>query len=181
MTKEELDLVWIARCLDGDFEAFGNLVEKYQKPVFNVILRMVGSYEDASEIAQQVFLKAFENLPHFGRDRRFFSWIYRIAINESINHLDSRRQFDPIDPKTASTSPGPEEQLAAAERSAALQEAIAALKPEYRSAVILRHLLHCSYRDAAEILDVPEKTLKSRLFTARQLLRDALTARGITR
>lgn len=181
MTKEEPDLLWIARCLEGDLDAFGNLVERYQKPVFNVILRMVGNYEDASEIAQQVFLKAFENLPRFGRDRRFFSWIYRIAINESINHLHGRRPLEPIDPEIASPVPGPEDQAVAAERTEALQRAIAGLKPEYRAAVILRHLLHCSYHEAAEILDVPEKTLKSRLFTARTLLRDALAARGITR
>ena len=92
MTKEDLDLAWVNRCLDGDVEAFGNLVEKYQRPVFNVILRMVDSYEDASEISQQTFLKAFENLGRFRRERKFFSWIYRIAINESINHLNKRRQ-----------------------------------------------------------------------------------------
>lgn len=181
MTKEELDLVWVARCLDGDSEAFGHLVEKYQKPVFNVILRMVGSYEDASEIAQQVFLKAFENLPRFGRDRRFFSWIYRIAMNQSINHLETRRHYDELPPDAPATGPDPESELASAETSRALHQAIASLKPEYRSVVTLRHLLHCSYRDVAEILQVPEKTVKSRLFTARHLLRDALTARGITR
>lgn len=181
MTKEELDLVWITRCLEGDVEAFGNLVEKYQKPVFNVILRMVGSYEDASEIAQQVFLKAFESLGTFGRDRRFFSWIYRIAINQSLNHLERRRPLEPLAPEIPSPAPGPDEQLEEAEAYRALHEAIAALKPEYRAPLILRHLLRCSYRDAAEILEVPEKTLKSRLFTARHLLRDALIARGITR
>lgn len=181
MTKEDLDLAWIARCLDGDVEAFGNLVEKYQKPVFNVILRMVGSYEDASEIAQQAFMKAFENLQSFGRDRRFFSWIYRIAINQSINHLQSRRAFEPLAPEMPASAPGPEEELEAAEANRLLHEAIAGLKPEYRAPLILRHLLHCSYHDAAEILEIPEKTLKSRLFTARHLLRDALIARGITR
>ncbi len=181
MTKEDLDLVWITRCLDGDVEAFGNLVEKYQKPVFNVILRMVGSYEDASEIAQQVFMKAFENLRSFGRDRRFFSWIYRIAINQSINHLQSRRAFEPLAPEMASSAPGPEEEAVAAEASRALREAIDGLVPEYRTPLILRHLLRLSYHEAAEILEVPEKTFKSRLFTARHLLRDALIARGITR
>ncbi|HEU5162268.1 MAG TPA: sigma-70 family RNA polymerase sigma factor [Thermoanaerobaculia bacterium] len=181
MTKEELDLAWVNRCLDGDVDAFGNLVEKYQRPVFNVILRMVGSYEDASEISQQVFLKAFENLGRFGRERRFFSWIYRIAINESINHIQTRRQFDSLNPDIPSSGPGPSDELEAAETSRALFTAIATLKPEHRAVVILRHFLNLSYRDAAGILEIPEKTVKSRLFTARQLLRDALTARGFSR
>ena len=181
MTKEDLDLAWVNRCLDGDVEAFGNLVEKYQRPVFNVILRMVGSYEDASEISQQAFLKAFESLGRFRRERKFFSWIYRIAINESINHLHKRRQFDPISPEMPSAAPTPAESFESAETSRALFDAIAALKPEHRAVVLLRHFLNCSYRDAAGILEIPEKTVKSRLFTARQLLRDALTARGIAR
>jgi RNA polymerase sigma-70 factor, ECF subfamily len=181
MTNEDLDLPLVTRCLEGDLEAFGSLVEKYQKPVFNVILHMVGNYEDASEISQQAFLKAFESLGRFERGRRFFSWIYRIAINEAINHLQGRRRFEALSAELPSTAPGADEQLEAAETSRLLHEAIAALKPEYRAVVLLRHFVPCSYRDLAQILKIPEKTVKSRLFTARHLLRDALTARGIAR
>lgn len=173
MSEEDPDALSVERCLHGDLEAFGTLVERYQRQIFNAILHMVGNYEDAREISQQVFLKAFEHLGSFERGRRFFSWIYRIAMNESINHLHARRSFEPLELEE-NRLPSNHRSFAALETQREVREAVLALKTEYRSVVILRHFLGCSYRDAAEALDLPEKTVKSRLFAARQMLKNAL-------
>src|SRR5436190_23821083 len=101
MSKEDPDLDCVTRCAAGDVEAFGILIERYQKPIFRAVMHMVGNYEDARELTQQVFLNAFEHLSSFDRGRKFFSWIYRIAMNESINHIRSRKSATSIDDTNA--------------------------------------------------------------------------------
>lgn len=135
---------------------------------------MVGNYEDARELTQQSFLKAFEHLSSFDPSRRFFSWIYRIAMNESINHLKARRPFEPLDDvvESSAISSSSMEQI---ERKRAVREAIATLTPDHRAVIVLRHYLDCSYEEAAETLGIPMKTVKSRLFEARRALRDVLS------
>jgi len=171
----------LQRFHDGDPEVFEALVKKYHRPLFALIHRMVGSYEDARDLTQQVFLKAFEHRRSFEPDRKFFSWIYRMAINESINHMKSRRPAEPLSPQLGSREPGPERQTEQGEMARNVRRALSSLTPEQRVVVILRHFLQCSYRDAAEILQLPEKTVKSRLFSARQLLRETLAAKGYSR
>jgi RNA polymerase sigma-70 factor (ECF subfamily) len=171
MSEEEPDGTYVDRCIRGDLEAFGTLIERYQRQIFRAVMHMVGNYEDAREVTQQVFLKAFEHLATFDRDRKFFSWLYRIAMNESINHVKARRNYEPLGEGEAAPRSEPIEIL---ERNRAVRQAVMGLKPEYRAVVVLRHFLDCSYRDAAEVLHLPEKTVKSRLFAARQLLRDSL-------
>jgi RNA polymerase sigma-70 factor (ECF subfamily) len=173
MAEIETDEACVERCLHGDPEAFGTLIEKYQRPIFAAILHMVDNYEDARELTQQVFLKSYQHLAGYERGRKFFSWLYRIAVNEAINHVRARRQFEPLDderPDFPSTAP-----IASLESRRSVREAIGTLKPEHRAVIVLRHFMDCSYEDAAEILGIPVKTVKSRLFTARQLLRDRLT------
>ena len=178
MDEEELDRIAVERCLQGDFEAFGALIERYQRPVFNTVLHMVGNPEDAREVCQQAFMKAFEHLSSYDRDRKFFSWIYRVAVNESINFLKSRKSHESLDEKLEHPCANPAQQFEELEQFVHLHEAIMNLEPNYRAVVILRHFVHLSYREVADILNLPEKTVKSRLFTARQLLREALEARG---
>src|SRR5207247_2248131 len=95
MEEEELDRMAVERCLRGDLDAFGSLIERYQRPVFNTVLHMVGDAEDAREVCQQAFMKAFEHLATYDRERKFFSWMYRVAVNESINHLQRRSAHEP--------------------------------------------------------------------------------------
>ena len=178
MSEEQSDRMVVERCLGGDVDAFGVLVDRYERPVFNTVLHMVGDAEDAREVCQQVFIKAFEHLSSFDRNRKFFSWIYRVAVNESINHLKSRRPHEPLDEKLAHPLANPAEQFEELEAWTHLHEEIMKLEPNYRAVIILRHFLHLSYAEVAEILNVPEKTVKSRLFSARQMLRDALLAKG---
>lgn len=178
MDEEQLDQDAVQRCRDGDLDAFGSLVDRYERPVFNTILHMVGDAEDAREICQQVFTKAFEHLSSYDCARRFFSWIYRIAVNESINHLHSRHRHQPLDDNLAQRLPNPAEAFEDLERSAHLHQAILRLSENYRAVIILHHFLHLSYSEIAEVQHLPEKTVKSRLFSARQLLRQAMEARG---
>jgi RNA polymerase sigma-70 factor (ECF subfamily) len=178
MNEEELDRIAIERCRQGDLEAFGTLIDRYERPVYNAILHMVGNAEDAREICQQVFMKAFEHLDTYDANRRFFSWIYRAAINESINHLKSRRPSEPLDDRLVYPQPDPAQTYEEAERRERLQKTIQSLDENYRTVLILRHFVHLSYREMADVLKVPEKMVKSRLFTARQLLRQALEGKG---
>ena len=171
----------IRRCLEGDADAFEGLVVKYQKPVFNAIYHMVQNREDASEILQAVFLKAYLNLKSFDTSRKFFSWIYRIAMNDSINFVSSRHQSEPIDPMFQSDDATPEEDVETRELARLLDQEIAKLPAEQRAVVILRHISNLSYEEIAEALQIPEKTVKSRLFDARQRLRVAFLALGYRR
>ena len=181
MTEADPDATLVGRCLHGDLEAFGVLMERYQRQVFSAVLHMVGNYEDASELSQQIFMKAFENLRTYDVNRKFFSWIYRVAMNESINHLKTRRQWEPIQDSLATPHAGPADHFESGERSLEIQRAVRALDPIHRAVIVSRHFLDLSYSEAAEVLGIPEKTFKSRLFEARQLLREALEARGYGR
>lgn len=180
MVVEPEDTVLVRRCLGGDRSAFGTLVERYQKPIFNVAWRMLGDREEAADISQTVFVRAFEKLRGYDPRYRFYSWIYRIAIHESIDAVKRRQRNDPIDERRPEPGPGPEEALGADELSRSIQRALMSIGPNHRSVLILRHFLDCSYRDMGEILGVPEKTVKSRLFTARQQLRARLERLGVT-
>ena len=168
----------VERCLRGDTDAFGDLIDRYEQPLYNTVLHMVGNAEDARDLCQQVFVKVFEHLSTYDPQRKFFSWIYRVAVNEAINHIRSRHVTEPLHASLHATQADPAEQFEEAEQWVHLHEEIMKLDANYRAVIILRHFLHLSYADMAEVASVPEKTVKSRLFTARQLLRDAMQARG---
>jgi RNA polymerase sigma-70 factor (ECF subfamily) len=177
---EDGDGMLVQRCLSGDKRAFEALVVRYEKPVFNAALRMLRNPEDARDVAQNVFLKVFEHLADYDSKYRFYSWIYRIAVNESLNTLDRRRHHEPIAGDEVDGGIGPEAEVDGLQTSAGIQRALMTIKPEYRAVIVLRHFLDCSYQDMAEVLRLPEKTVKSRLFSARQLLADALRRDGVT-
>lgn len=165
---------------NGDRVAYETLLMRYERPVYNVAVRMLRHPEDARDVVQVVFIKVFERLHQFDFEHRFYSWLYRIAINECIDHLNSRNRTRALeDEDLLSDGETPHEECDRSQRSAALQEALMQLAPDYRAVIVLRHFVDRSYREMAEILGIPEKTVKSRLFTARQLLRDALEARGM--
>lgn len=180
-TTHNEDADCVRRCLGGDADAFEGLVRRYQKPVFNVVLRMVQNREDASEICQGAFLKAYLNLAAFDVERSFFSWVCRIAMNESINFLSSKRVAEPIAATLPSRSAGPGEELESIELRRHLDDAIAGLSSDHRAVVVLRHFTQLSYAEIASTLEIPEKTVKSRLFEARRALRDRFVALGYGR
>lgn len=174
MIEEQADRDLVGKCLTGDLESFGGLVERYQGPVFRVVLQMVSSYEDAQEVSQQVFMKAFEHLRSFDPSRRFFSWIYRIAVNECLNHVQRRKHFEPVSNEQQDVRRNPLQSFEASERSRRVREAVMSLGESYREVIVLRHFLSLSYQEIADTLQLPEKTVKSRLFSARQLLKEML-------
>jgi len=168
----------VGRVLAGDDAAFGDLVARYQGLIFNLALRMLGNAEDARDVAQTVFMKAWRKLSTFDRGSRFFSWIYRISLNEILNQRRARRTTAPLDEALPATEPGPEQDHESTVRTAAVQEALMELRQADRELVVLHHLLRLSHREIAELHHVPEKTVKSRLFTARQRLEVHLRRRG---
>ncbi len=174
MTKTD-DSKLIERCKTGDREAFESLLVQYEKPVFNAAFRMLNSRDDARDVTQTVFLKVFENFENYDPSRRFFSWIYRITLNESINWLGKSRRMEPLQHEAVDGSKGPDQEVDSAHLSQNVQAALMTISPEYRTVIVLKHFLGCSYVEISEILDIPEKTVKSRLYTARQRLKDALT------
>lgn len=177
MSKPD-DTRLIERCIKGDRKAFETLLIQYEKPVFNAAYRMLNNKEDASDVTQTVFLKVYESLDSFDPSRRFFSWVYRIALNESINVLGKQKRLEPLQHEPADDGKSPEQEVASAELSAEIQAALMTVKTDYRTVVILKHFLGCSYMEISEVLEIPEKTVKSRLYSARQMLKDALTRSG---
>jgi RNA polymerase sigma-70 factor (ECF subfamily) len=173
----DVDQALVERYRKGDRDAFTELVIRYQRPIYNAAFWILRSAEDANDIAQGVFLKVAEHLDDFDSQHRFFSWIYRIAVNESLNLLrrNGHEEWldDEIDLPGAETA-NPEAQASDAERSRNIQRALLGLSANDRTVLTLRHFSECSYQEIAEILQIDEKTVKSRLFEARHRLRDAL-------
>ncbi|MFQ5824372.1 MAG: RNA polymerase sigma factor [bacterium] len=180
MTEQD-DFKLVRECLEGNPKAFELIIDKYQKPIFNIALRLINDYEDAQDITQSVFIKAFENLDTFNPKYKFFSWIYRIVVNESINFLNQRKHLEKLDKNFISKEKTPEEHYYEIEMCERVQDALMDLQIYYRTVIILRHFEDLSYREISYILDTPEKTVKSRLFTARQLLRNILLKKGIVK
>ena len=169
----------VQRSLAGDSRAFGELVCRYQRVLYNVALRMLNDREDARDVTQTAFLKAWQKLHSYDCRNKFFSWIYRILLNEALNQLRRRRRQEPLDEGTVSPERSPEARAEANEIGVMVQDALMELNTEHRQAIVLRHFLHLSYREIADILNLPEKTVKSRLYTGRQLLGGILRRRGV--
>jgi len=176
----------IDRVRAGDGEAFGDIVKRHQDRLYNTVYRLVGSAEDARDIVQDVFVKAFENLEAFRGGSSLYTWLFRIAVNTSLSHRRKRKWIhlgmaggDDGDeagrpPLADPASADPSDPLVAAETEALIQEAINALDDEHRTIVVLRDIQHCDYREIADLLDLPPGTVKSRLHRARLLLRERL-------
>lgn len=175
---DDQDQALVRQCLDGHTRAFEALVDRYQKPLFNVALRMLDDVQDAEDITQTVFIKAFEKLATYNHRYKFFSWIYRMTVNEALNFIKRQRRFEALDVQMIAYGETPDERLASHELSDRIGTALLGLKPEDRAIVILKHFEGFSYKDIGYILEVPEKTVKSKLYTARQRLKDILVKQG---
>jgi RNA polymerase sigma-70 factor, ECF subfamily len=175
--KEDDDGALVRRCLAGDRVAFERLVVRYQKPVYNAALRLLRDPEEARDVAQTAFLNAFARIADYDPSYKFYSWIYRIAINESLHVLEKRRPLEEIRDDEADDAPGPEALLDSEQTAKAIEDTLMRVKPELRSVIVLRHFLHLSYQDMSDVLQLPVKTVKSRLYTARQILREQLLQR----
>ena len=171
---EKNDNQVVKEVLTGNIQAFGIIIKKYQNPIFNLAMRMVKDYDDAKDITQNTFIKAYNKLTSFDNDQVFFSWIYRIAVNESLNSIKSKKSFNYLDDEKFSISDSPDDSFVRNELYKSVNDAILELSPEYRTVIILKHLNGLSYQEISEITGITEEKVKSRLFTARKRLKDLL-------
>jgi RNA polymerase sigma-70 factor (ECF subfamily) len=173
----------VAMTLGGDVDAFGILVERHQRTLFNAAYRITGNREDALEATQTAFLKVYDRLRTFDARHRFFSWIFRIVVNESIDIARQRRRF--VDESSENgevpAAGDPEADYSAVQASAQVHRALAKLPPDLRVVLVLRHFQELSYSEMATVIGIPEKTVRSRLFSARRELRELLAAEGAWR
>ena len=171
---KDRDAALVNDCKRGDRRAMSQLVSQYQRPVYNAAYRILGDMDDAADTTQIVFLKVFQHLTEYDPKFKFFSWVYRIAINESLNQIKKRRKHEPLVDSQASPWRRPDEELDSRRLCDRVQGALMVLSAEYRAVVVLKHISGYSYQQISEILQLPEKTVKSRLYSARQLMKKSL-------
>jgi RNA polymerase sigma-70 factor (ECF subfamily) len=176
--KEDPDAALVLASRAGDRRAFEALLARYERPVFNAAFRILHHRDDAADVTQTAFLRAFEHLDRYDPAQKFFSWLYRIAINEAMDLGAKRTPERVVLEALPDPGDGPDGRAAGAQSDARLQRALLALAVDQRALVVLKHVQDFSYEQIAEILDCPVKTVKSRLFTARRALRDRLLAQG---
>ena len=179
---EQDDLLLVAASKNGDQEAFAQLVQRYQRLVFNLVYRMLQQYDETTEITQETFLAAWQGLPSFRGDARFPTWLYRIAYNCSLKQLELRKRDRALqvalEAKNSLENVNDEQrenaELDARDRQILIQEHLSHLPAKYRIVLILRHLQDMTYEEMSEILTVPIGTIKTHLFRARNLLKERL-------
>ncbi|KAA3653316.1 MAG: sigma-70 family RNA polymerase sigma factor [Proteobacteria bacterium] len=164
----------IARARAGDTGAFATLVRRYQDRVFGFVLRMTGAREEAMELTQDIFLKAWTALPDWRPDARLSTWLLQIARNATLDVLRRRERvgFSALDalPDVADPAPGPDAHYAGRQRQALLLEALGQIAPAHREILLLREIEDLSYADIGTALGLTEGTVKSRLARARLAL-----------
>jgi RNA polymerase sigma-70 factor (ECF subfamily) len=167
---EDRDL--IAKARRGDVEAYNLLVSRWEKRVFNYLLRLVSNREDAMDVSQEVFLKAYQSLPKLEDPARFSGWLFRIAHNEAFSLLRRRRPETELTGEQRPSEAG--SRLLPMELSLTVESALNRLSADQREAVLLKVYQGFKFDEMAEILECPVSTVKSRLYTALDLLRTTL-------
>jgi len=180
----------VAQALRGRERAFGELLDRYERPIFSLVLRMVRDRSLAEDLAQETFIRAFNALGRYDPRYKFSSWIFKIANNLTIDHL-RKRKLDTISIdgspharsaeeqsqtrlKIESSDESPQEYVENRELASQIESAIGELRPEYRTAVLLRHVEGYAYEEIAQIMEVPLGTVKTYLHRARHELMDQL-------
>ncbi len=179
LSKEEL---WVRRAQSGDQAAFTNLVYRYERFVYNLALRGVSDPNEAEDIAQEAFLRAWQALPRFQRKSKFSTWLYRIVVNLCYNRLPRlKRELAAIPVELIDELPGespdnPDELMRDTEQRAFLHDQIERLPDGYRLILLLRYRQGLSYEEISEITEMPLGTVKTGLYRAHRQLREALQA-----
>jgi RNA polymerase sigma-70 factor (ECF subfamily) len=183
---DDLGLIESAR--RGEAAAFGEIVRRYEDRIFNTIYRLVGDWQDAKDLTQQTFLKAYESMGTFRGGSRFYTWLYRIGVNAALDERKKQSRSpgflsDSFDLSSAedgrsrggrSTADDPADGLISRETEAAVMQAIRSLDEMHRAVVVLRDIEGLDYDEIAEALECPRGTVKSRLHRARIILREKL-------
>ncbi len=173
--EEPSDRALVLRVRRGEDEAYGELVRRYQRSVFNVCYRLLGERREAEDLTQEAFLRAYQRLDTYDETRPFGPWMRRVAANLCLNHLSRRRPSQlPLDDEFDLPQEGggadPEASRLRAERAEAVRQAVLALPPHYRAVIELRHFQGLRYAEIAETLGLPLSDVKSHLYRARREL-----------
>jgi RNA polymerase sigma-70 factor (ECF subfamily) len=181
---EDPDL--IAKARKGDVDAYNLLVTRWEKRVFNYLLRLVSNREDAMDVSQDVFLKAYQNLAKLDDPQRFAAWLFRIAHNEGFSLLRKRRPqgelaTDDVLPDAAGARADHSGRMLPMELSLAVDGALKRLSEDQREAVLLKVYQGFKFDEMAEILGCPVSTVKSRLYTGLELLKTTLAPQMLRR
>lgn len=187
MTEEEL----IVRAQQGDENAFAQLLERHQSKVYGLTLRLTGSPEDAMDLTQETFFNAWRGLPNFHADSKFSTWLYRLATNATIDFLRREKRRKGVSTVSLSAEEEsdraldipdhrftPQSEVERKEFQETIQRGLALLSDEHRQVLVLRELNGLSYAEIAQVLDLEEGTVKSRISRARLALRKILLADG---
>lgn len=178
----EIELKLVQRVVSGDTEAFSALVLAYEKQVFNIALRMVGNREDAEDISQDSFIKAYNSLSSFRGESSFSSWLFRIVSNTCLDHLRKQKNHQTLSLSTenedeeteefdiADESFSPEELLEKKLTKESIQRGLGKLSEEHRAVLVLREIQGMSYDEIADALQIESGTVKSRIARARKKL-----------
>lgn len=179
-------LEWVNATLQGDQDAFAEIVYTFQDAVYNLCYRMLGERTEAEDASQEAFLRAYMNIHRYDQTRSFNTWVLTIASNHCIDRIRKRKIFLlsideplPANMALASDDPQPERVAEMNERSQQVQELIDTLPEDYRLAVVLRYWYDYSYAEIAEVLETSESAIKSRLFRARKMLADHVDDSGM--
>jgi RNA polymerase sigma-70 factor (ECF subfamily) len=187
MGDREADQVLVERVQQGDKQAFGLLVSKYQRKLARLLSRLIRDPAEVEDIAQETFIKAYRALPGFRGDSAFYTWLYRIGINTAKNYLSAQGRHAPttteFDSEEAENFEGgeqlrdintPERILMSKQIGNTVNSAMDALPPDLRTAITLREIEGLSYEEIAQIMDCPIGTVRSRIFRAREAIAEKL-------
>jgi RNA polymerase sigma-70 factor (ECF subfamily) len=180
----------VATAVSGVEGSFEELVRRYQRPISAYVYRMVGNYESALDLTQEIFIKVYSSLRRYREEFKFSTWIYKIAHNSAVDHLrrnSTREQSlvvgpegDQFDLPVESTRLTPEQESERKERRGEIESVVRTLPANYRELIILRHSQDLSYEEIVDVTGLPLGTVKNRLFRAREMMRQQFVERGIT-
>ncbi len=180
----------VTRAIAGREDGFEELVRRYQRPIAAYVYRMVGDYDAALDLTQEVFIKVYGSLTRYRSEYKFSTWIYKIAHNAAVDHLrrhSTREQSlvkqadgEQYDLPVESGRLSPEQESEKAERCAEIEAVVRQLPAAYRELIVLRHSHDLSYDEIADVTGLPLGTVKNRLFRAREVMRQQFVERGIT-
>ena len=180
------DLILVDAALAGDQNAFKQLLKKHREAIYHVIFRIVHNPQEAEDLVQETFMKAFNSLSSYSSKYKFSTWLYRIAANSSIDYLRKKKiaafsldeevptRHGTVSLELADWTYNPEIDLVAKQRRFSVEEAIDSLPKRYREVIVLRHKEEKSYEEIAVILKIPVGTVKARIFRGRVLLKKKL-------
>jgi RNA polymerase sigma-70 factor (ECF subfamily) len=179
MGEGELEL--IQQALQGDIDAWGEIVRRYKSAVFGVALGILGNPADAEDAAQDAFIRAFENLHRYDLKRKFSTWLFTVTANLCKNKLRREKFFTPLKNLAQLRGPAedPAEQVAREEREALVQQALQSLDEKYRAPLVLRFYGDLDYKEIAQALSLPEGTVKTRIHRGKAALKRWLETKGV--